>query len=277
MKITKFYLEKSLGQNKICLNLNEISLIIGKNGSGKTTILKALEALYHQDWEFFQKIQAYRCEMQIDSGDTFAYNGDTKEFAWFESENSLHNWSRMPFFLTIGTKSLQAETFLSLSQEIQNEALQKYFLTQSIYDSFLKEAELEERKKLYKKIKNIPQIWFHLKIFIDTCDNFLKKRIYGFTDIAFPSEKKTSDDLPCCPFMHLSEGEQRILYLFSQLYLKRNTKVLLVLDEPENHLHIQWQEQLIEAIRTIHQKVQILFATHSPEIVGHWSDYVISL
>lgn len=73
---------------------------------------------------------------------------------------------------------------------------------------------------------------------------------------------------------NLSSGEKQILILFS--YIKFNSKLgkLFIIDEPELSLHPKWQENFIEAIKTIMpDKTQLLFATHSPAIVGKNKSY----
>ncbi len=73
---------------------------------------------------------------------------------------------------------------------------------------------------------------------------------------------------------NLSSGEKQILILFS--FIKFNSKLgkLFIIDEPELSLHPRWQENFIDAIKTIMPKeTQLLFATHSPAIVGKNKSY----
>ena len=45
-------------------------------------------------------------------------------------------------------------------------------------------------------------------------------------------------------------------------------------DEPELSLHVLWQEKLINAMRGLNSDAQLIFATHSPDLVGAYSDSV---
>jgi predicted ATP-dependent endonuclease of OLD family len=53
---------------------------------------------------------------------------------------------------------------------------------------------------------------------------------------------------------------------------------ILLLDEPENSLHIEWQQQLIDVIRTLNSNCQLIISTHSPSIFGDgWGDKLFFL
>lgn len=72
----------------------------------------------------------------------------------------------------------------------------------------------------------------------------------------------------------LSSGEKQILILFT--YIKFNYKQgkLFIIDEPELSLHPKWQETFLAGIKSIMpEKIQLLFATHSPAIVGKNKEY----
>ncbi|MBN1962393.1 MAG: AAA family ATPase [Deltaproteobacteria bacterium] len=47
-----------------------------------------------------------------------------------------------------------------------------------------------------------------------------------------------------------------------------NTPGLLLIDEPENHLHPKWQKKFLPIIRAVFPNIQIIAATHSPFIVA---------
>jgi predicted ATPase len=50
-----------------------------------------------------------------------------------------------------------------------------------------------------------------------------------------------------------------------------------IADEPELSLHVLWQERLVECVRELNPAAQIIFATHSPDIVGKYNDRVIDV
>ncbi|HCL3974884.1 TPA: ATP-binding protein, partial [Pseudomonas aeruginosa] len=52
---------------------------------------------------------------------------------------------------------------------------------------------------------------------------------------------------------------------------------IYIADEPELSLHVLWQEQLTSAISQLNQNAQIVFATHSPDVVGVHGDKIIDM
>ncbi|WP_295921506.1 AAA family ATPase [uncultured Xanthomonas sp.] len=72
------------------------------------------------------------------------------------------------------------------------------------------------------------------------------------------------------PLDALSSGERQLLILISHLFFNAyglRSKVF-VIDEPELSLHLRWQENLVEKMLESNPGVQLVMATHSPDIVG---------
>lgn len=73
----------------------------------------------------------------------------------------------------------------------------------------------------------------------------------------------------------LSSGEKQMLCILLTVYLQDQEPTVLFMDEPEVSLHMEWQQQLIEIIRHLNPKVQIILTTHSPAIIMNgWMDKV---
>ena len=54
-----------------------------------------------------------------------------------------------------------------------------------------------------------------------------------------------------------------------------NMPYVLLMDEPEVSLHIEWQQRLIELILQLNPNVQIVLTTHSPAVVMNgWMDKI---
>ena len=75
----------------------------------------------------------------------------------------------------------------------------------------------------------------------------------------------------------LSSGEKQILILLTQALLKVDEPVVYMADEPELSLHVLWQEKLLESLASLGGEMQVIVATHSPDIVGRFRDKVIQL
>lgn len=72
------------------------------------------------------------------------------------------------------------------------------------------------------------------------------------------------------PLDALSSGERQLLIIFSHVFFNSfgDRSKVFVVDEPELSLHIRWQESLVERIQSVLPDAQLVFATHSPDIVG---------
>lgn len=68
----------------------------------------------------------------------------------------------------------------------------------------------------------------------------------------------------------LSSGEQHELVLMYELLFKVPKDSLILIDEPEISLHVEWQEQFLPDLQKITQlsPFDVLIATHSPQIIG---------
>ena len=73
----------------------------------------------------------------------------------------------------------------------------------------------------------------------------------------------------------LSSGEKQMLVILLTVLVEDKQPYALFMDEPEVSRHIEWQQRLIEIIRTLNPNVQIILTTHSPAVVMNgWMDAV---
>ncbi len=86
-------------------------------------------------------------------------------------------------------------------------------------------------------------------------------------------EAKSQDGRVIRP-MDLSSGEKQLLIILGEALLQDRQSVIFIADEPELSLHVSWQEKLVPAITRINSNAQIVFATHSPDIVGAYANCV---
>lgn len=75
----------------------------------------------------------------------------------------------------------------------------------------------------------------------------------------------------------LSSGEQNLITLFYELMFEAVTDTpeqqsIVLLDEPESSLHIDWQRNILKAVMGICEKknMQVLVATHSPDVIDEY-------
>ena len=75
----------------------------------------------------------------------------------------------------------------------------------------------------------------------------------------------------------LSSGEKQLLIILGEALLQENQSAIYIADEPELSLHVKWQERLTSSILKLNPNAQILFATHSPDIVSIHTDNIIDM
>lgn len=95
-------------------------------------------------------------------------------------------------------------------------------------------------------------------------NNFDKKKIsINKKNLRVKVTSTPSDDE--VPLEALSSGEKQMISLFARLYLYQNKKIILI-DEPELSLSINWQRQILPDILQSPTCEQLIGITHSPFI-----------
>lgn len=79
------------------------------------------------------------------------------------------------------------------------------------------------------------------------------------------------------PIYNLSSGEKQLLIVLGEALLQENGTWVYIADEPELSLHVRWQESLVHNLRAINENSQIVFATHSPDVVSTYGDKVFNM
>ena len=75
----------------------------------------------------------------------------------------------------------------------------------------------------------------------------------------------------------LSSGEKQLIIILGECLLQEKKPWVYIADEPELSLHIKWQETLVHNLRRINPSSQIIFATHSPDIVSNHGNRIFNV
>jgi predicted ATP-binding protein involved in virulence len=89
-----------------------------------------------------------------------------------------------------------------------------------------------------------------------------------------------TDDRQELKLSSLSSGEQQEIIFLYELLFKANENSLVLIDEPETSMHVEWQSQFIpdlKKIRQVNNNLSFLIATHSPQIIGNDWDLTVDL
>ncbi|ELY5849558.1 ATP-binding protein [Cronobacter turicensis] len=75
----------------------------------------------------------------------------------------------------------------------------------------------------------------------------------------------------------LSSGEKQLLIVLGEALLQEKKNWIYIADEPELSLHVRWQETLVDNLLSINPNAQIVFATHSPDVVSHYGNKIFDM
>ena len=131
---------------------------------------------------------------------------------------------------------------------------------------FARELE-DSRMELFNPLKQYEEI-------VTSFLNEKKVRVGEDGNLVIQSLAQKGQDLE--PHL-LSSGEKQIVILLTQALLWEDKPVVYVVDEPELSLHVSWQEKLLKSLQDLGGRIQIIVATHSPDISGPFPNNVIDL
>jgi predicted ATP-binding protein involved in virulence len=111
-----------------------------------------------------------------------------------------------------------------------------------------------------------------IKKFAEICNKYLNKKsiIYDEANVnIYINQSMTNTPIP---LGSLSSGEKQIISLFSKIYLELSENFILLFDEPELSLSIEWQRLLLPDILKSGKCKLLLAVTHSPFIFDNELD-----
>jgi len=267
----------------------QLNILIGKNGMGKSTILQLIDDMniikkyntklikidYCKEYknnmishlskerkqEDINNVQNLQGLIYIDTfdGEQSDLNSILKELIYGEGGFSTYQGrlekiykerieeitNQMSEILKSGTND-DFVTLKKLNNE-KDELYNQVYITLEKFEKIISELFQDTEKSLNLKDKN------HPIIFQDANNEAI---VYS----------------------QLSSGEKQILIILLTVLLNSDEPIILVLDEPEISLHVEWQRRLIDDLVTLNPNMQIILATHSPAILTKgWMDKVINI
>ncbi len=131
---------------------------------------------------------------------------------------------------------------------------------------------VEEWNKLVGMRK---EIYKYRDTFIDVINSLLQRKKLKFNDKNELLVQTQSGKI--LELKDLSSGEKQLVILMGETLLQQSEPHIFIADEPELSLHIEWQEKLVDSLKSLNPNCQIIFATHSPDVVSHYSNSVIQI
>lgn len=120
---------------------------------------------------------------------------------------------------------------------------------------------LAQKIKLFKELVN---------------KRFSYKQIYFNKEKGFFFKNNLGDEIP---LKSLSSGEQHQLILFYDFLFKLKPNALVMIDEPELSLHVEWQRAFLSDYKRITElaKIDLFIATHSPQLINDNRSLMVEL
>jgi len=132
-------------------------------------------------------------------------------------------------------------------------------------------------RDMEEKLRGFDDLAARIELFTTILnDRFSYKRVSVHRDHGFLFTGANGEPLPLAA---LSSGEQHEVVLLYDLLFRVKPDSLILIDEPEISLHVTWQQEFVNDLEKVVKLsgVDVLLATHSPEVIGeHW-DWTVAL
>jgi len=247
------------GRRNVTWDLNpDVNILSGINGIGKSTIINMAVGALQQltNASLSEKIKA---EVNI----TF-----TPDDATYIPFNVIRSFDR-PLLHTDLLEKL-ADSRVKTELDWQLYQLQRQYLDYQVnvgnrMIELLQSSSADDREKATELSKS-------KALFQDIVDSLFK-------DTHKTIDRRSNEIVliqaerlePYC----LSSGEKQMLVILLTVLIQDYKHCVLLMDEPEVSLHIEWQQQLISLVRQLNPNVQIVLTTHSPAVIMNgWMDKV---
>lgn len=235
----------------------DVNILVGINGSGKSTLLKIIYAAISRDERSISTLNFASASIENQHNKHFFFttskNKKASSLIGYENE-FISNCEIISTFDVPTNKSKLRNEESPLLLELRN--LISIAGTNSFTDYRLKATQSAEIAiEVNKRIENLFKIINHY--FEDT----------GKTieiDLSNKLVFKTEDEY--INLEQLSAGEKQLLFIFFKVFLMEEKPSVLLMDEPEISMHLIWQQDLIQTIRTLNPNIQLIISTHSPSI-----------
>lgn len=255
----------------------DVNILVGVNGSGKSTLLNILwKTLRKSSLPSFTDLLSRHTFLPTDSipekhlfSEIRITDITGKTFITQETFSQEKLSFKCDFISTfdIPTISTLSKGDTPLDKELSNTIYTTGKNSRSFFDYRLKSSNYPEQAT------RINQRLQHFYRLINTQFSSTKKTIQINPDT---NKLEFRTDEAVIQLEQLSSGEKQYLLILFKAFLQEEEPTLLLMDEPEISLDIDWQYRLLDVIRELNPQCQIIISTHSPGIFGNgWGDKVV--
>lgn len=247
-------------------NLNpDVNILIGINGSGKTTLFNIIDAMMMGD---VKRLKGYGVEVEMTVGNkTAVYN---KGVTAADLKNALQDvrYRKVSTFdVPMRDRPKAGKEYSQLYNELHAVVYDIGGDRPSFSDYRLKATNFpEEADKINRRIRML----------FDTINRLFAKTRKTIKIDPHTNHLVFVDGDEDIPLYKLSSGEKQLLLILMRVFLMEEQSYILLMDEPEISLHIEWQYKLFEEIRHLNPHCQIITSTHSPSMFGDgWGNKLV--
>ena len=294
MKIRKLTLRDFRGIPEFDLDLThpdtkeslDLIVMAGRNGCGKTSLLEAIllcldrsellperavgKSNVRQSSEGFHlKLEVEDrespCVVELHSGPGGSYQLTERlrpaQVAYFSSWRAPRLVG--PVSITAGKRGRK----LHATEENRLWRIKNFFVNLRARRAFMDEtqsvapASTQEQEALH----HLSQAWRHF--YPNTPDRFealvASEKVEEGFDLFL-----VRNGAPPMPVDWLSSGELEVLAFLGSFLLDDFSGGIVLIDEPELHLHPAWHRVILKAIRSLLPEAQLICATHSPQVLS---------
>lgn len=304
LNILKLDVYNLFGYKNIQLDVSGVTVLVGDNGTGKSTLLRIIHSLLTLNNSDSLRL-CERAELWLDDGIRIRYTNyqasDSKELlekVFVETINSKIDYDKVDAkdLMNLIQKNLDAQLAVNAKEKKKNNFqiinkrfsiptgryIKEYLDTNSI--EFISNVDLSANSRLNfttMEGEDANMLDNYIKVEIDKISlahpmrrRLLIKEINLFLKSSGKTVKKIQGGvvIECeragdLNFESLSSGEKQLFFILLKIANTMSRDAVILMDEPEISLHLNWQEMLIDSIRHINSSAQIIIVTHSPGIV----------
>lgn len=247
-------------------NLNpDVNILIGINGSGKTTLFNILDSMMVADTKRL-KLFGVEVEITLDD-DKVEYHAKTTSGELKTLLKNVKYQKISTFDVPFRDRPKAGREYSQLYNELHTIVYDIGGPAPSFSDYRLKATNFpEEADRINKRIKAL----------FETVNRLFAKTAKTIQIDPHTNHLIFIDDGEVIPLYKLSSGEKQLLLILMRVFLMEEEPYILLMDEPEISLHIEWQYKLFEEIRRLNPHCQIITSTHSPSLFGDgWGDKLV--
>ncbi|MFT5874375.1 MAG: putative ATPase [Clostridium sp.] len=291
MKIKSLYVNKYKALKEFEINFNEdVSVIIGENGTGKTSILELIYNTFIENETFFKDEQDFSksiikikfTEDEIKELNGLKQEGKRNKIFSFEvnkGSNNEFDFTGIPNLKIMSSKRIHSSIVYSKAEvNYKNQKIEAP-MKPNDFKEFATIIGQDENNKLslkqyiinehYKDLEDLSvgDKPFRIDRFRKLYNSFFEeKEFIGVKDFEPVFKVKSNGEVHSAD--QLSAGEKQIFFRGGALLQLNLENSIILIDEPELSLHPEWQQKILDFYRNIGNNNQIIIATHSPHIVS---------